>query len=52
MSSTAGCGASSIGTGGRASTVIVSHGAPVHSRAEYARALGRPPWRGAAESTG
>jgi hypothetical protein len=26
--------------------VLVSHGEPVHSRAEYERALARPPWRG------
>lgn len=26
--------------------VIVSHGEPVHDRAEYERALTRPPWRG------
>jgi hypothetical protein len=26
--------------------VIVSHGEPVHTRAEYERALGREPWRG------
>jgi hypothetical protein len=26
--------------------VIVSHGEPVHDRAEYERALGREPWRG------
>ena len=25
--------------------VIVSHGEPVHSRAEYERALERPPWK-------
>jgi hypothetical protein len=24
--------------------VIVSHGEPVHDRAEYERALERPPW--------
>jgi glyoxylase-like metal-dependent hydrolase (beta-lactamase superfamily II) len=28
--------------------VIVSHGEPVHDRAEYERALERPPWTGAA----
>jgi hypothetical protein len=28
-------------------TVIVTHGEPVHSRAEYERALTRKPWRGA-----
>jgi hypothetical protein len=28
--------------------VIVSHGEPVHDRAEYARALERPPWTGEA----
>ena len=27
--------------------VIVSHGEPVHTRAEFERALGRPPWTGA-----
>jgi hypothetical protein len=26
--------------------LIVSHGEPVHSRAEYERALERDPWRG------
>ena len=26
--------------------VIVSHGAPVHDRAEFERALERPPWTG------
>jgi len=26
--------------------VIVSHGEPVHDRAEYERALERPPWSG------
>jgi glyoxylase-like metal-dependent hydrolase (beta-lactamase superfamily II) len=26
--------------------VIVSHGEPVHDRAEYERALGREPWLG------
>jgi glyoxylase-like metal-dependent hydrolase (beta-lactamase superfamily II) len=26
--------------------VIVSHGDPVHDRAEYERALARPPWTG------
>ena len=26
--------------------VIVSHGTPVHDRAAFARALGRPPWTG------
>jgi len=26
--------------------VIVSHGEPVHDRAEFERALGRPPWTG------
>jgi hypothetical protein len=26
--------------------VLVSHGEPVHDRAEYERALERPPWTG------
>jgi hypothetical protein len=26
--------------------VIVSHGEPVHDRADYERALARPPWTG------
>jgi hypothetical protein len=33
-------------TSRRLSHVIVSHGEPVHDRAEVERALGREPWTG------